>query len=249
MEMSTEATGPRAIVTLPTDTLHSDVTPLENQVGVAVLAALLPIIITSVLIGVYLGVIGPEAEVTQAVSTVAYGLAAVVVLGGVYVVLDTDELEAAMPLEYPDRTELLWTVICLPLAIGAFILGVTVGELLGFELAGINYSLADPVTLAAIIFGAIIVVPFVEEVLYRGLLLGSLMGRGVSPATAGGLTILLFAAVHVISLGVAGVIAIACWAIFPTFLRLKFNNVTGAWLLHLLNNIYAYLIVVALGLA
>jgi membrane protease YdiL (CAAX protease family) len=86
-------------------------------------------------------------------------------------------------------------------------------------------------------------------VLFRGFVLGSLLGRGWSPILAGGLTIVAFGVLHVALLGVAGVITMIAWSVFPTILRLRFNNLTGAWLLHFINNLWAYLGVVALGIA
>lgn len=211
------------------------------------LAAILPIIITSILIAGYVGLTGRSDQIPRAVVDGAYGIAAVAVLAVVVRWLDNRSRRAVFQFRVPDRVELAWTVGCLPLGIAAFLLGATLGEWLGFELPSLQYSLGDPVTLVAVVFGTIIVAPFVEEVLFRGLLLGSLLGRGYSPFVAGAATVVFFALVHVFTLGVAGVLAIAAWAVFPTILRLRFDNLTGAWLLHLSNNIYANVVVVALG--
>ncbi|MEF8780326.1 MAG: CPBP family glutamic-type intramembrane protease [Haloferacaceae archaeon] len=234
---------------VPTEALFDDAEPLSDRLRLGVVAGFLPVVLTSMWVASYVGLVGPEAEVTRAVVDAGYGLAGIAVLGGVYLVLGERERRATIRFTAPGRTELLWTAICLPLAVGAFLLGSSVGELLGYELGGLEYSLSDPVTVAAVVFAGVVVAPVVEEILFRGLLLGSLLGRGTSPAVAGGATVLLFASMHLVSLGVAGVLAIAGWAVFPTLLRLRFNNLTGAWLLHVLNNVYSYLVVVALGLA
>lgn len=234
---------------LTAESVSGTVEPLSKRVVLAIIAAVSPILLTSLLIAGYVGITGPEAEIPRMVVDSAYGISALAVLGGVYVLLTDAEWYAAMPFETPTSTELGWTVVCLPLAIGAFILGSTVGELLGFELSDISYSLSNTPTLAAVVFGGILVAPLVEELLFRGLLLGSLLDRGLSPLAAGAASVLLFAAIHLISLGPAGVLAIAGWAVFPTLLRLKFDNLAGAWLLHLANNVWAYVIVVALGWA
>jgi len=245
--MGTAVRSVRSAVALPRSALYDDTEPLSSRLRVAVLASILPIALTSALIAGYVGVRGPDVEVSRAVVDTAYGVAALAVLGGVYLALDAREWRATLSFEVPGRTELAWTVVSFPLAVGGFLLGSTVGELFGFSMSGVGYSLSDPVTLAAVVFGGIVVAPLVEEILFRGLLLGSLLGRGLSPAAAGATTVILFAAVHLISLGPAGVLAIAGWAIFPTALRLKFNNLTGAWLLHLANNVYSYVVLVALG--
>jgi membrane protease YdiL (CAAX protease family) len=234
---------------LTAESLYATVEPLSDRVVLAAIAAVSPIVLTSLLIAGYVGVNGPGTEVSRLVVDTSYGVSALVVIGGVFVALTDAEWRAAMPFEAPSRTELGWTLGCLPLAIGAFLLGSTVGELLGFELSGIGYSLSDTATLAAVVFGGVVVAPLVEELLFRGLLLGSLLDRGLSPLSAGAASVLLFAMIHIVSLGVAGVLAIAGWAVFPTLLRLKFNNLAGAWLLHLANNLWAYVVVVALGMA
>jgi membrane protease YdiL (CAAX protease family) len=234
---------------LTAESLDTTVEPLADRLVLAAVAAVSPILLTSLLIAGYVGIAGPDTEIPRTVVDTAYGVSALAVLGAVYAALGTVEWRAAMPLGTPTRAELGWTVICLPLAIGAFVLGSTVGELLGFELSGISYSLSNTPTLAAVVFGGILVAPLVEELLFRGLLLGSLLDRGLSPLAAGAASVLLFAAIHLISLGPAGVLAIAGWAVFPTLLRLKFDNLAGAWLLHLVNNVWAYVIVVALGWA
>lgn len=234
---------------LTAESLSATAEPLSERIALATVAAVSPILLTSLLIAGYVGIAGPEAEIPRLVVDTAYGISALAVLGGVYALLTDAEWRAAMPLEAPTTTELGWTAVCLPLAVGAFVLGSTIGELLGFELSGISYSLSNTPTLAAVVFGGVLVAPLVEELLFRGLLLGSLLDRGLSPISAGAVSVLLFAAIHLISLGPAGVLAIACWAVFPTLLRLKFDNLAGAWLLHLANNVWAYLIVVALGWA
>lgn len=233
---------------LPTSALYTDAKPLSNRLRVAVIAAISPILLTFVLIGGYIGIAGSEFELSRAITDTAYGLAAIGVLTGVYLYLGGQERRAVMNFKFPDWIEIFWALICLPLAIGAFRFGTLIGGLFGFELVGFDYSLADPATFAAVVIGGIIIAPFVEESLYRGLLLGSLLGRGMSVLTASVLSILLFAGLHVFTVGIAGVLGIAGLSIFPTLLRLKFNNLTGAWLLHVLNNIYAYILVVVLDL-
>lgn len=82
--------------------------------------------------------------------------------------------------------------------------------------------------MGVVVFGAIMVAPVTEEVLFRGLLLGSLLRRGSSPLLAGGMTILAFRLRRVALLGIAGLISTAASAVFPTYLSLRYNNLTGA---------------------
>lgn len=238
----------RSVVAVPTQILHKQTKPLADRIWAALGLSFLPIILTSVLIAGYVGIFGSDVEITRAVTDTSYGLASLAALGTGYVILTDQERRAAITFDVPTRKELAWTFVCLPLGIGGFLFGSTVAAFIGFELSGFDYTLADPITVSAVIFGGVILAPLVEEILFRGVLLGSLLGREISPVMAGLVTIVLFAGMHLISLGVAGVFAVAGWAVFPTLLRLKFNNLTGAWLLHTLNNIYSYIVVVALGL-
>lgn len=126
--------------------------------------------------------------------------------------------------------------------------GEWIAGLLGFDLAPFyTYDLTNPATVAGVVFGALLVAPLVEELLFRGALIGALLERGWPPLLAAAGSIALFAGYHVFALGIAGVFAIAGWAIFPTLLRFRFDNLAGAWLLHLLNNVFAYVILVALA--
>ncbi|WP_412733773.1 type II CAAX prenyl endopeptidase Rce1 family protein [Halobacterium salinarum] len=48
--------------------------------------------------------------------------------------------------------------------------------------------------------------PVVEEVLYRGLLAGIVLSRGYSPLLVGTGSLLVFAVVHVLTTGIAGIV-------------------------------------------
>ncbi|WP_166377182.1 CPBP family intramembrane glutamic endopeptidase [Halorubrum sp. BOL3-1] len=112
---------------------------------------------------------------------------------------------------------------------------------------GFGYSLQERRVVLAAVFGGIIAAPLVEEVLFRGFLFGSLSARGLSPAVAGGVTIALFSVIHFPFWGVAGSIGITAWSVLPTILRLRFDNLTGALLPHVANNVWSKLIIVGLG--
>lgn len=233
---------------LPTRALKRDAAPLDNRVAVALLAAALPVPL-SIAIGIIYSSLLGIAEPTDAIKNIMYGITSLLAVGGLYYLLVPRERAVAFRFQWPSRNELSWTFICFPLGSATYLGGVALAEAAGFTLGGYEYGLSDPFVVGAVIFGAVIVAPLAEEVLFRGALLGSLLGRGVSPLLAGGVTIVAFGVIHFSILGTAGVIATACWAIFPTVLRLRFNNLTGAWLLHFINNVWSYLGVVALGIA
>lgn len=234
--------------TVPVTELHRDTEVIDNRVLVSIVTAGLPVPL-AILFGVgYEMLTGTTAETTIG-QNIAYGAASVLVVGGVYWLLSAREQGAVFQFKRPSSAELTWTLVSFPLGVATFLGASAVAGALGFEMGGYEYTLGDPATVGAVVFGAVLVAPFAEEVLFRGFVLGSLLGRGWSPVVAGGVAILAFGLLHVVLLGIAGVLAMAAWSVFPTILRLRFNNLTGAWLLHFINNIWAYLGVVALGIA
>lgn len=234
--------------TVPVTALYRDTEIIDNRTVVSLLAAGLPVPL-AILFGIGYEAVTGMSAVTVTGTNIAYGIASLLVVAGVYALLSPRERLAVFQFERPNREELSWTLAAFPVGVGAFLGTSAVTSRLGFEMAGYEYTLTDPVTVAAVVFGAVIVAPFAEEVLFRGFVLGSLLGRGWSPILAGCLTIVAFGVLHVALLGVAGVITMIAWSVFPTILRLRFNNLTGAWLLHFINNLWAYLGVVALGIA
>ncbi|WP_115865429.1 CPBP family intramembrane glutamic endopeptidase [Halorussus litoreus] len=232
----------------PERALARTTSPLDDRLVRSFVAAALPVPLSIAIGIVYSGYVGIP-EPSDAAKNVMYGVASLFAVGAIYYLLSDRERAAAFRFRRPSRSELNWTLICFPLGSAAYLGGASLAQAAGLSLGGYEYGLTDPVVVGAVVFGAVIVAPIAEEILFRGVLLGSLLGRGLSPLLAGGVTILTFGAIHVAILGVAGVVATASWAIFPTLLRLRFNNLTGAWLLHFINNIWSYLVVVALGIA
>lgn len=224
--------------------LRSDSDILSGHLTAAVGAVVGFLVMNSLLTGVYIiGFNDGVAEIPPGVQFLASGIALLVPVVIIWWWLDLRERTAAFPFRHPSTTEFMWTIAFVPLAIGASSLGILVGEMFGLEYMTFDYDLTDPVTAAGVLIGPILLAPILEEALFRGLLLGSLIDRGWSPRGAGVVAVLVFAGPH-IWLGFAGMMGIAAWAVFPTILRLKFDSLTGASLLHLLNNIYSYIVVV-----
>ncbi|MDJ1432813.1 CPBP family intramembrane metalloprotease [Halostagnicola sp. A-GB9-2] len=220
-------------------------TNIADRLWLTLGAATLAIVVIIVAISGYIFTVGdptvePPTGVVYGSSAIALALAASLL----WWQFDEAERRSAFPLRRPTRAELALTLVFFPLGLGAFLGGEWVAGLLGFEMEPFYaYDLTDPATFVGVVVGAVIVSPVAEELLYRGALISSLGDRGWSPVAAGFGSIAVFAGYHVFALGVAGVFAIAAWAVFPTILRIRFDNLTGAWLLHLLNNVYAYVIV------
>lgn len=222
--------------------LQQSAAPLSDRPLVALLGAFLPVPLAiglGTLAGDAVGVVG---------KNLAYGTASLLVLAGLAVVLDRPERRAVVPFERPGREELQWALLGFPVGTALYLGATAATSAAGLTLGGYEYGLSDPVTVGAVVFGAVLVSPLAEEVLFRGLLLGSLLGRGWRPLVAGGAAIVAFGVLHLPLLGPAGVIAMSAWSVVPTVLRLRFDSLSGAWLVHQLNNLWAYLGVVALGL-
>ncbi|WP_137284690.1 CPBP family intramembrane glutamic endopeptidase [Halorussus salinisoli] len=232
------------------DSLRTRASSVSDRTVLALVAAAIPVPLAIGLGVAYGQLAGLEADQFGTVANnVSYGIASLAVVATVWGLLSETERDAAFRFERPGRAELGWTAVCFPVGVFLFVTATEIAAAFGAEMGGFGYTLEDPVTVAAVVFGGVLVAPFVEEVLFRGFLLGSLLGRGVSPVVAGVVTVVAFGAIHLPLLGVAGVFATTVWAILPTVLRLRFDNLSGAWLLHFVNNVWANVGVVALGFA
>jgi len=136
------------------------------------------------------------------------------------------------------------------LALAAFIIGVfgaypiaqVINASLGVPMRMLVFSINKIEYLLTILFYAVITAPFAEEVLFRGLCMGYLIARGVSPFLAGGLALAGFALMHFPPWGLGGVVFILLWGTLPTMLRLRRNSLTPGWLMHAMNNLFAYIL-------
>jgi membrane protease YdiL (CAAX protease family) len=178
-----------------------------------------------------------------------YGLANLVTVASLYAVLSPDERTAVFRISTPSPTELGWAVVAFGLGLGVYQLTSRVSGALGFELRGLSYSLSDPTTLVIVVVGAVVIAPVTEEILYRGFVLGVLLSRGLGVVSAVAAMTGIFALIHLPNFGVAGTLFISVWGILPAVLRLRFDDLSGAIVMHGLNNAFAYVLVVGLGLA
>ena len=209
----------------------------------AIIAIILQLVIATLGVTVYFTATGnstdePPAGVLYSVS----GISLLITLGLLWWYLSPQQRQSAFPLHRLSRAELGWTLVFVPLGILAFLGGEQLGILVGGEPIAFDYDVTNPVTLIGLLLGPILVSPWVEEFLYRGILIQALEDRGWSILAVGVASVGVFALAHGFILGIAGIFAIAGMAVFPTVLRLKFESITGACLHHFLNNIVAYLV-------
>ncbi|MFC6874639.1 CPBP family intramembrane glutamic endopeptidase [Halobellus marinus] len=236
------------IEALPEDDLRHTAASLDDRLLFGILAAALPVP-AAIALGIGYQTIVTGGEYGVVGKNITYGVSSLLVVGLVYVALGQPERNAVFRFTRPSKSELTWAFLGFPIGTALYVGVSAATRAAGLTIGGYEYTLTDPVTVAAVIFGAVLVTPFAEELLFRGLVLGSVLSRGAHPIVAGGASILAFGLIHVALLGVAGVIVTCCWAVVLTVLRLRYDNLTGAWLVHQINNLWAYLGVVALGLS
>lgn len=217
-----------------------EVSPLK-ALPVSVLVLLfLPVALTSLMCAT-----GMCAFYPPFTSFAAYGLANWVGLGLLAAFLRWFRVPfSALGWRWPTLRDLLPALIMALIAIwGIFPLATALNELLGTPMRGMGFQIPTLGALGVTVFYAVVTAPFAEEVLFRGYGLGYLLARGLSPLAAAALMILAFAIIHLPYFGLGGGIFILLWGILPTALRLWRGDLAAAWLMHVLNNAFAYIVV------
>lgn len=154
--------------------VRAGVSSLEDWSWLLLAIAVLPVPLTVVFfIGHSIATGTPRGAYRLPMAYLLYGLASVVTVGGLYMLLSPDERAAVFRLSRPSGTELGWAVVGFVVGLGVYQVTNRVSVALGYELQGLSYSLHDPTPLVIMILGAVIIGPITEEILYRGLVLGS----------------------------------------------------------------------------
>jgi len=212
------------------------------------LVPLAPLFLTVVVIGAgYTIAGGTNPEFPPQFPTLVYGVSNVVIVGILYLRLSEEVWQSSALFRRPSSRE-----------VGAGIVATVAGVAIGWPLTTLvaevatvpRYavpSLTSPFGIGALFFGSVIVAPVAEELLFRGLFLGFVLDREYGPAIAGGSSLVVFAGIHVFTAGLAGVVNALLLGALLTWLRLRFDNLAGAWLMHLLNNLLEFLIAVSLA--
>lgn len=231
-------------LSLPRSGLRATVDGLADRSPALLLVPVAPVVLTALLVTALLAARGfGDAELGQLEAYGLYSLSLLLVGAGLAVGLDRATLRAAVPLRRPSVREVGATLVAFPVGLAVYQVATAVNDALGLTFTGLDVALADPVALAVVAVGGVVVAPLVEEVLYRGLLLGYLLDRGWHPAVAGVAVVVAFAVVHLPNFGAGGAVFVLLWGLLPTALRLYFDDLTGAVGLHVLNNAFAYVVV------
>lgn len=238
---------PRPESGLPARTLEQTARSFSNLRSGWLVMVPAPIGLTVlVFTGGYLLAGGADPGFPPQFPLLVYAVANVVVLIIVYV-RTTDEVWRASALfRTPSRTELGAGVVVTVVGVAfAWPLTTLLAQVVGVT----PYTVPTLGTVGPIIVlfvGSVVVAPVAEEILYRGLFFGVVLERGYGPLVAGASSLLVFAGVHVFTAGVAGVVNALLLGVLLTGLRLWFDNLVGAWLLHTLNNLLEFLIAVSI---
>jgi membrane protease YdiL (CAAX protease family) len=92
-----------------------------------------------------------------------------------------------------------------------------------------------------VVVATLVVAPLAEEMIYRGYVLQALLARLRKPVAAV-LSALVFASIHV-GMGPGFAIYIFLGALILAYLYVKFRNVYACVLMHLMNNVVAYIVI------
>lgn len=187
---------------------------------------------------------GEDPGVPPQFPNLPLGLAGVAVLGWLFLRWDRETWRASAVFRRPSRGEV-------GAALAAAVVGIVI--VIGFNRLAVATGLEphDPgriettLGLVSVLFGSVLVAPVAEEVLFRGMLLGHLLGRGYGLFVAAGLSILLFGLMHAFVAGLSSVVVTALLGVLLTALRVWYDNLVGAWLMHLLVNGWALLVSLA----
>lgn len=224
--------------------------PLGNRLGTVLIITLLPVPLVSLLYAVHSIATGtPPDAYSMPSGYLFYGIVNLGVVGLLYVLLTPSQRRQVFVFKRPSLVEIGAAITAFVLGLGVFQLTNRVSLFLGYELQGLSYSLGNSTAFVAVLLGAVILAPVTEEILYRGLVLGTLVSRGFGPVSATLLMTGLFAVIHLPNFGVAGTIFISVWGVLPAVLRLRYDNLTTPVLMHGLNNFFAYVIVIWAGWA
>lgn len=172
---------------------------------------------------------------------VPLGVTYVAVLGWLFVTWDHKTWRAAAIVRTPSTNEIIASVAVAVLGVAVVVVGNNLAIAAGLsphERVGVTTSAG----IMAMVFTTLMVAPIAEEVLFRGVVLGHLVGRGAGILVASLVSIVLFALVHSFMAGITSLVVTGVIGALLAGLRLWYNNLVGAWLTHLLINVWGLLI-------
>jgi hypothetical protein len=109
-----------------------------------------------------------------------------------------------------------------------------------------HFSLSTPLDHVLAILGAALIVPVLEELLYRGYVLNHFLS--VFPRQKAVLyAVLVFTSIH-LPFGPGMMLYIFCWSWIPCWLFLRYKNLFPGIIFHMANNFLAYVVLPMVGM-
>lgn len=106
-----------------------------------------------------------------------------------------------------------------------------------------SYSLADPVDIASALVATVLVGSLAEDILFRGFLLSTLRIRISNLWCVGSIGVIMFTLIHLPYFGWAGIVFVLLWSPLTVGLFLWRRSIYPSYAMHVLNNLFAYVIV------
>jgi membrane protease YdiL (CAAX protease family) len=127
------------------------------------------------------------------------------------------------------------------LAIGIWVLTEKVLTVFHIQSWSVHYPYRNLIIEVPVIFIFAVISAPLEEILFRGFLISTLNFK-MHSVLAAVVSIIVFSIYHYIPFGPGAAIHIFFWSIFPTILFLWRKNFYAACIMHMLNNLFAYIL-------
>jgi membrane protease YdiL (CAAX protease family) len=178
-------------------------------------------------------------------SFLVYGVACLIAVAGLWAWAMGRGLARSVfafrPLSWAD-----WLVALAGLAIGLFVLFPVADWLaqhfFGAGIGGALYGRETPLAVPVMAVAAVLIAPFAEEVLFRGLGVAYLASCRLSAPAIWLVVTVAFALTHLPGFGLAGGIFTLLWGGMTTAIRQWRGNLSPGLALHIANNAIAYLV-------
>jgi membrane protease YdiL (CAAX protease family) len=108
---------------------------------------------------------------------------------------------------------------------------------------GMNYSLIGPLDIVSALVACVLIGPLAEDIIFRGYLLNMLRARIANLWIVGFIGVVMFTLVHLPYFGWGGMLFIFLWTPFTVGLFLWRRSIYPSYVMHVLNNFFAYMIV------
>lgn len=148
-------------------------------------------------------------------------------------------------LERPTARDAGWGVAAFVVGVIAFRLTRPIVRSLGLDATGGGIATLASLPLVVVVALAI-TAGVTEEVLYRGYPIERLTKLTGDVRIGAGVTVVVFAAAHVPFWGVGGALQIGVWAVVATVLYVRRRNLVTCILMHVLNDLFAFVVLPAL---